>query len=431
MESHPPLGKLLIAAGEFLFGSGPYQGFSIDHDFAASFPDGVSFKGYRFFPALFAWLGGVLFFMILHSLVGSPLIAFFGSFMFIFQNALIVHFRGAMIDSILIFFMLSCFYFSLKAFQLGESRKRLIAFFIFGISLGCGYGTKFLGLISFLFLLPHLKYLYLNWRKACLSLVAIGIGFAISWLSIWQIHISLGRHLHPALEGEGYYQASEETKNHLINDEYFGPKVLFHHIRDAMRYANGYHDKVPDLDLCKKEENGSLPWMWLLGGRSINYRWDKGADGLTRYLYLQVNPIAWYLSTFGILILIFALWQKRKSLSFDQLLWGVTLIGTFVAFYGAVSLIPRVMYLYHAFIPYLIGSLALFYAFHLSPLKVKFQALLSFLILLGFWFYRPLTYHQPVSSEWVQRRAIFSIFDLRPHDVDSNEFYRSFCASFK
>ncbi len=64
MEPHPPLGKMLIALGEVLL----HPNKKIDKssfdktDYIKHFPKGMSFAGYRLFPAFFAWLNVALFF---------------------------------------------------------------------------------------------------------------------------------------------------------------------------------------------------------------------------------------------------------------------------------------------------------------------------------------------------------------------------------
>ena len=56
MEPHPPLGKLLIAAGEGLLQRNDRNDQFIDTDYATNPPEGFDFTGYRLFPVLFAWL---------------------------------------------------------------------------------------------------------------------------------------------------------------------------------------------------------------------------------------------------------------------------------------------------------------------------------------------------------------------------------------
>ncbi|MEK7218454.1 MAG: phospholipid carrier-dependent glycosyltransferase, partial [Patescibacteria group bacterium] len=52
MEQHPPLGKLLIAAGEKLFHPNARTDQFLATDYGRDFGDDFSFTGYRFFSAL-------------------------------------------------------------------------------------------------------------------------------------------------------------------------------------------------------------------------------------------------------------------------------------------------------------------------------------------------------------------------------------------
>src|SRR4051795_6992849 len=64
MEPHPPLGKLLIALGEYLFHPNSHLDTTsfLTMDFITTLPTGFSFVGVRFFPVLFATLSAGLFF---------------------------------------------------------------------------------------------------------------------------------------------------------------------------------------------------------------------------------------------------------------------------------------------------------------------------------------------------------------------------------
>ena len=64
MEPHPPLGKLLIALGEYILSSNELTDLSplLDHEAASPFPEVFDFSGVRLFPVLFAALTPLLFF---------------------------------------------------------------------------------------------------------------------------------------------------------------------------------------------------------------------------------------------------------------------------------------------------------------------------------------------------------------------------------
>ena len=64
MEQHPPLGKLLIAAGELLVDANRVDHQFIAADYARNLPQDFSFAGYRLFPILFAWLTAPVLFLI-------------------------------------------------------------------------------------------------------------------------------------------------------------------------------------------------------------------------------------------------------------------------------------------------------------------------------------------------------------------------------
>ena len=99
MEPHPPLGKLLIAFGEKIINPNKNidkSGFD-KTDYIRKFPKNLSYEGYRFFPTLFAWLNSVLFFYILVYLIKNRFLAFLFTSLYLFDNAVIVHSRSAML----------------------------------------------------------------------------------------------------------------------------------------------------------------------------------------------------------------------------------------------------------------------------------------------------------------------------------------------
>ena len=131
MESHPPLGKMFIALGEkvlepnapkekvgFLgklcFGQDDWlkrpdiidkSGF-LKVDQIQSYPTGFSFCGFRLMPVIFATLTAPLFFFLLFLLLRNAHLAAIFSSLYLFDNALILQSRSAMVDSIQIFFII-------------------------------------------------------------------------------------------------------------------------------------------------------------------------------------------------------------------------------------------------------------------------------------------------------------------------------------
>ena len=105
MHEHPPLGKLLIALGEKIFDANQIDNQFTGTDYTAALPAEFSFTGYRFFSALLSWFTAPVFFLILLVVTRHPLWSALLSSFYVFDNALIVHGRGAMLDGPLIFFV--------------------------------------------------------------------------------------------------------------------------------------------------------------------------------------------------------------------------------------------------------------------------------------------------------------------------------------
>ena len=78
------------------------------------------------------------------------------------------------------------------------------------------------------------------------------------------------------------------------------------------------------------------------------------SDGGVRYMYLQVNPITWFLGLSGIilsLILIIGRVFFKTPIKNKNLFYLITAFATLYLIYMAIMLrIERVMYLYHYFI---------------------------------------------------------------------------------
>ena len=133
MEPHPGLGKMFIALGELilhpndnldkskLIGDNngdeiPYiksvdvkfkEGYQPKKVFGVDETAQYSFVGVRFFPVVFAWLSALVLFWLLFWLTKNQWIAFVFTLFYTFDNAIVVHSRGAMLDGIQLFFILS------------------------------------------------------------------------------------------------------------------------------------------------------------------------------------------------------------------------------------------------------------------------------------------------------------------------------------
>ncbi len=427
MEPHPPLGKLLIAAGEKIFHTNAKTDQFLGTDYGKDF-SGVDFTGYRFFSALLGWLAAPLLFIIFLLITRNGLQATLLSFLYVFDNALIVHLRGAMLEGPLVFFtavMILAFFLFFED-RVRDQRKLLTwVSILFGVAFACVLTTKVTGLIMILMIPAILYRLYPRWDSMFRFLIAAIIPFLIVYMGVWQIHFALGQKINPLLPDNGYYQASPAYKQ-ILQQKKAGSLAAFPtEMIDSWKFVSHYEQGAPRLDLAKADENGSPPWFWPLGARSINYRWETPNSEVYRYLYLQVNPAVWWTGALAVLmacalLLCSVIAPPKEKLRHPFLLTFFT--GLWFAYMIAVSRIGRVLYLYHYFTPllftFVILALVIMNIQRLRNLVIKEEhrttilMILAALICIVFQFYRPFTYYEPISDDQVKRRAFFPLWEL-------------------
>ncbi len=437
MEPHPPLGKMLIAAGEMLFDANEIDDQFIATDYGKEIPAGFSFKGYRFFPVLLGWAVAPLLFLVFLYITRKPLWAFFLSFLYVFDNALITHSRAAMLDSTMLFFCIALILVYLLIREYKESKNGFpLLSLLFGVCFAGAMATKALALIMVLLVpVTLLEFKKLETRNSKLEkysdfdlhkvfqFLALSIAsFLIVYVGLWQFHFSLGKTVIPALPDEGYYQASEQYIS-LVDAEQTNLPLM---LKENLKFLNHYSEGVPKLNLCKDDENGSPWYFWPFGGRSINYRWETPNGGFYKYITLQVNPVVWGVALLS-LVTAFAMLMGSvlipgaKTLTYRNEL--LTWTGMWTAYMIAVANIDRVMYIYHYFIPLIFSFVVCAYVVlelkQLGVFKItekhKEWALLLFgcLTVLSFQFYRPLTYYEPIDDAAFKKRMILPVWDLR------------------
>ena len=436
MEQHPPLGKLMVALGEKVLDLNERDDSFITTDYARNPPEGFSFTGYRLFPVLLAWLTAPLLFWCFFLLTRHLLSSTIFSFLYVFDNAFIVHMRGAMLESTLLFFMTA----TILAFLLLREwkdvpRKFPWASLLFGAAFGCVMTTKLVGLILIL-LVPAIAWLLRRrWEQfAKFGLLALA-GFLVTYVGVWHTHFALGSRVIPQLPDDGYYQASPAYVNILESGRNASPLAFPVMLRDSLKFVSHYNAGVPVLDLCKEDENGSPFFFWPFGARAINYRWETPNGQEYRYLYLQSNPVAWGLGLAGVLLAFTLLLSglvspPKQGLRNKAML--VTFFALYVCYMLAMSQIDRVMYLYHYFPPLLFS----FFLFALAFTEIRqfggwaltenrrnaTLITLAVLVFAGFQFYRPLSYYEPLNDDQFRARAIFPLWDLQCVNCEENRY---------
>ncbi len=427
MQIHPPLGKMLIALGEQTLRLNDRNDQFVSTEHANEFPKtGFSITGYRLFPALMGWWSIPLFFLILFLITKKSALSFFGTFPMLFDNAMLVHNRGAMLDGPVVFFFLLSLLLMILAIKKRDDPRQLPALsFVLGITIACTFLVKYQGLIVILFVLPLLWTLRWNWKKIIIVSGVSAAGFLLTFLAVWQAHFSALHTFDTKLSNNGTYKASEEYKAVMERNEQGSLKYFPMMLRDTLAYVPGYNQGIPKLNLCKPDENGSPWFLWPLGVKSISYRWNTPDGKNFQYLYLQSNPVAWGIGLLGVMasvsyfVAVMFFGQKKSRHHF----YIVSLFLVYAAFMFVMSRMDRVLFLYTYFIPLILSFLlfALLFdsATHLGSRKFSVHAKLGALAVLGmftvlsFLFYSPLTYYKHLTNEEFARRDIFSLWDLK------------------
>jgi dolichyl-phosphate-mannose--protein O-mannosyl transferase len=439
MEYHPPLAKLFIAAGEYLLRPNkeinPQQLHQLTkNDYTKKVPAGYSFKGVRFFPTLLAWLSAIVFFYIFYLISKNPHTALLFSSLYIFENALIVHSRSAMLDSTLLFFA----FLTILYFVLLINKKTPVSwknYLALGILAGLAFMAKYNGGIVFL-TFPFLwwyefkfKKLTADKKRLAIDFMAKALAFSLGILLVvvlvWQIHFALGKKIE---NNENPYIFSEQYKT-IINQgkqwNIFNFPIM---LKDNIIYSIKYNKGVPKLDICKPGENGSYPLVWPFGDKAINYRWEKYGNGqAVKYLYLQSNPVIWFSGLLALILSISLLIAKfvfGSQVKAPKLFFLIAFFTILYLCYMAVMVkMTRVMYLYHYFIPLLFTLILVYLQFHYlfsdllknKPMFIYLVVtLFVILVIASYIFFSPLTYYQPLTTKQFESRAWFHFWHLTP-----------------
>jgi len=426
-EPHPPLGKLLIALSEAVLSPNENINTSVfsNTDYIKVFPDGYSFSAVRLPSTLFAMLSALVFYLILYSFSSNSHISFLFSSMYLFENALIVHSRSAMLEGIQIFFILM----AILSFSKMRNNLSSKSYAWLGIWIGLGVAVKLNALIMILLLAFLFFYEYRESDKLASfkrwfigSLITVS-AMIVVFVSVFYVHISLGK----SMATHKNYEASQMYKDIIKEHKNSNIKYLFPLIVENLAFTASYSKNVPKFDPCKVGENGSLFSTWPFLNKSINYRWEKD-NGKIKYLYLMGNPIIWFGVFIGILLsfvlvvakIIFGLSIEKET--FIPIALFVTL---YLSYMIVMFKIDRVMYLYHYFLPLIFAMFASFLLFiHLfknqvdnfGKNRVFVLAILALVaqVVYVYYFFAPFTYYESLSAQDFHMREWFGFWKLKP-----------------
>jgi dolichyl-phosphate-mannose-protein mannosyltransferase len=425
IADHPPLGKMLMALGERIAGANATNDQFVSQIGPTQFPDGFSFLGYRFLPVMLAWATAPVLFLIFLRITGRRWMALFLSALFLFDNALIVHLRGALLDGPLIFFSLLTILFFLGLWEAAPARGTLWRALAFGAAMALAVTTKEAG--GILLLLPIcLALRFPRAPKTLLSMLApAALAFAVVFAGVWYVHFAIARHVNPALPNGGYFTASPAHRAVLQEGRRPPLSLLPVMVGDAYAVTASVNRTLVPLDLCNPKDAGSPVFFWPFGARAINYRMETSDNVHFRYLYLQSNPVVWGVGLLAViasvsLLVASMLAPPARPLRHRGLLLVFTVM--YVAYMGLLASMHRVLYLHAYLLPltftFVLAALVAAEVDQIGPFalteKRKTAALagVAVFIVAGWSFYKPFTYFDPLTNEQFQRRAIVRLWDL-------------------
>ncbi len=160
MEPHPPLGKQLIALGEWLVGDNDGRDTAAllirDHVSGTQLPSGYRFRGVRLASVLLSIVSVLLAYALLQRITGQRLLAASFAVLLALDNALVVHARAAMLEGIqLCFVLLSLWLFTASVTR--GSAIRLHDYLRLGAAIGLAIAVK-LNAAVLLLLMPALYF---------------------------------------------------------------------------------------------------------------------------------------------------------------------------------------------------------------------------------------------------------------------------------
>jgi dolichyl-phosphate-mannose-protein mannosyltransferase len=433
-EPHPPLGLLLIAAGESMSHANDavnkHQLVVDKYLEGDKLPPGFSFAGMRMMPSLFAAATALLFFGLMLSLTENRLFALLFSTLYLFENAYIVHFRAVHLDSFQMFFCVGLLWTFIHLWKRAAPLKwphyvgmgALVALAMM-VKINAAVFLMLFPLIYFKDAASQIRPLIERPTDFLLKTGVTIVTILAVFLAVFAVHVAIG-HKMPDLATSAARQDLENMsppyREYLAQNQSISPTIVVSAMSDYFKFMDKDHLGVPKLDICKPGENGSHPLHWPVHDKTINYRWDS-ADGKTSYVQLTGNQFSWFLGLAAVIYsLILIINHRLNKLPVDNAR-TYHLIEVFTGLYIVFMALhlylgtQRVMYLYHYFLGLLLTYVLLVLNWiYLSDLhkasmrqRIGTASLIAGCIIASCLFFLPLNNHWPLSKGQCEMRNVF------------------------
>ena len=406
-DIHPPLGKLLIAGWGKLFGW--HASLRFDH-IGQTFGD-PSYIVLRMPPGIAGGLIPAVLYRLLCTLGISRPAALLAASFVLFDNAFLAQSHFVLIDSFYLLFGFTGLWWFFKARNKGY-RVLDVALSCTALALSVSVkwvGLSFLGLAAIVIIADQARIVVAR-RPGSLRSVCANIGSLLGVPAVIYA-LTFGVHLAVLSKASARNSLAGSLQSDLKDSRDQGERELkpVNLVAKVWEMNRSMFSANQTLKAGHPYESKFYTWPFM--ARSVSY-WKKDfLDGKTGYIYCIGNPVAWWLSIFGVIGGFFTLIKNWSSLgkigvARDWLYAGYLL--TFLPF----ALISRAMFLYH-YLPALAYGGAIFCTLlfdEWDPANRRQRILwvsLLVMTLSGFLFFCPLSYGWPINSAEFQRRMWF------------------------
>jgi dolichyl-phosphate-mannose--protein O-mannosyl transferase len=390
-DSHPPLGKLLVAGFVALFDFHPLAPVAPEgQDSVSQFI--VSARALRFLPTLAGALLPAVVLLLARELGLTYRYAILAAGAVLYENALIAHARFVYFDDFLLLFGFASLLVLLRAI----ARPNVWMFMAAGAlaSMACAVkwtAMTFVALDGALLLsaLP-----LFNVRHWCKYMLACVVPLIAVYVGIFAIHFAL-----LPLPGPGDTFMPALHQKLLANEAH----------RSTQGMAPGFWQSLVDVHremyLSNKRTTGGhpygskwyqWPWMWKpIYHLQVVMSKDRSADGHT---YSMPNPIVWLGATLAVITACMVLgWQALKRKIDVTLAW---LVAAYMINWLPFAGIARVMFLYHYYVALVFAILIFARLTQLANWR-KLTIAYCVAVVVGFVLLCPFTYGLPTDVRWI------------------------------
>jgi dolichyl-phosphate-mannose-protein mannosyltransferase len=355
--THPPLGKLIIAAGIELFGFNPF--------------------GWRIMGVLFATLMIPVIYILGKKMFSTWFGASVSAFLLMFDFMHFTMGRMATVDTFVVFFSLVSLLFFFTYFQdIERHGKNASTWSLFGAAtfFSLAFATKWHSLLGFAGQMIILMAIIISWMKASRGDVKF-IDATIVKLALKEIgYLAVGAGIY-ILSFIPYMMIG-----HTLMDVFNRQWQMFH-----------YH-----ATLVATHPFASKWWSWPIIGRPVWLYLRDVSSSLSSTIVVMGNPAVWWFGIFAIIYLADKAVRQRDQLS-------LFLVVIFLSQWLPFAFIGRITFLYHYYLDVPVLCLASAYVlddFWSKNNGKKIVSIYLVVVLILFLVFYPVISGQPVTESW-------------------------------